>query len=85
MRPTSMAARLFCRWRFNVKAKVILMPDGSLQIVVQEGEYAAASARLSAFVENLKLSGLKFTSVGVIEQHRHDDQHVHSHETEQAR
>jgi hypothetical protein len=63
-----------------VKAKIVIMPDGSVQIVVEEGEYAQASARLSAFVENLKLSGLKFTSVGVIEQHRHGPEHIHTHD-----
>lgn len=63
--------------------KIVILPDGQISAFVEEGTYAEGKAALERFLQDLGASGIELAEVGQVEQHCHDDQHVHTHATVQ--
>jgi hypothetical protein len=59
-----------------MKCRVVIMPDGTVQVFVDEGSFAEASAKVQQL-----LTQMGVVDAGPVEQHRHgpDEVHVHSH------
>jgi hypothetical protein len=60
-----------------MKARVIALPGGQIQIFVDEGNFAEAKAKTEALLAQLKAQGLPVEIVGQVEQHKDDVRHVH--------
>lgn len=60
-------------------ANVVIMPDGSMKIVIREGEFEDGKGRLNKLVNGLQASGTKITSISPVEQHRHDGGEAQTH------
>lgn len=66
-----------------MKAKAVILPDGSISIITQEGTFDDGKERILRLAKELELEGVSIsTSDKDFEQHRHDDQgqHIHQHE-----
>jgi hypothetical protein len=62
-----------------MQCRAVILPDGKLSLFISEGTYAEGKVKLEQLLATLKASGLEFDQVGIVEQHRHDDEHVHVH------
>ena len=60
-----------------MKARVFVLPDGNIQIFVDEGNFVEAKAKTEALLAQLKAQGLPVEMVGQVEQHKDDVSHVH--------
>lgn len=65
-----------------MKARIIILPDGQVSAFTDEGSFDAGKAKIEALWQTLRASGLDFSEVGQVEQHKHDHQHVHQHAQE---
>jgi hypothetical protein len=65
-----------------MKARVFVLPNGEIQIFVDEGTFAEAQVATRAIVARLGAEGVPAEIVGAIEQHRADVTHVHIHQDE---
>jgi hypothetical protein len=60
-----------------MKARIVVLPDGSIRLFVDEGDFSQASAKLRALAQAL---GGQLAEIGEVEQHRHaDGAVVHTH------
>jgi hypothetical protein len=66
-----------------MKARIVILPTGQISIFVEEGNFEDAKLSLNRFLAELEAQGIDLESIGEVEQHRHDDQHleVKSHVT----
>lgn len=62
-----------------MRARIILMPDGGLTIITDEGSYEQGVANMNGLLAALGAAGVRFATIDPHEQHRHDDLHVHQH------
>ncbi len=60
-----------------MKARLFRLPEGQIQIFVDEGSFEEAQAFTSTLIAQLQAQGIPAELVGKIEQHRDDVQHVH--------
>lgn len=60
-----------------MKCRVVIMPDGAVQVFVDEGTFEQASLKAQQV-----LGALGVVEAGPVEQHRHgpDEVHVHAHD-----
>lgn len=73
-----------------VQADVVIMPDGSFQIFVRQGNYENGRERIEQLIAKLQATGLQFSGTSEIEQHAtegvdaqvHDYLHTLGHEHE---
>ncbi len=64
-----------------MQVKIVILPDGQISAFVEQGTYAEGKAALERFLRELGAGGIELAEVGQVEQHRHDDQGVHVHES----
>jgi hypothetical protein len=57
-----------------MKCRVVIAPDGTVQVFVDEGTFQTASAKARQV-----LGALGVTDAGEVEQHRHAPDEVHTH------
>ncbi len=55
-----------------MKARVLITGDGEFSIFIDEGDLEGGRKAINSLIAKLQAQGLKFKSVGVVEQHRHD-------------
>ncbi len=55
---------------------IIVSLDGKISVVVNEGEFEAASDAIKLVIADLQLSGIELSDIGEIERHRHDHEHT---------
>ena len=60
------------------RVNIIIGLDGSISFVVAQGDFNSAKTAIQQAVEELKLAGVEFESLGDVEQHRHDNEHVNA-------
>ena len=61
--------------------KVFVLPGGTVQIFVDgQVSFEQAQRVTEAVIAQLQASGIPFTTVGAVEQHRDGVSHVHIHE-----
>lgn len=58
-------------------AEIAISPDGKLTIVTRQGTFTEGAEKIAKFTESLEISGIKITAGPRIEQHRHNENHVH--------
>ena len=62
-----------------MRARIVILPDGGLTLITDEGTFTEGAARITTLLEALSQQGVEFDSINPPEQHRHDDQRVHTH------
>ncbi len=62
-----------------MRARIVILPDGGVTIITDEGTFAEGAERINTLLEALGAQGIQFTAINPPEQHRHDDLHVHQH------
>jgi len=62
-----------------MRARIVILPDGGLTLITDEGTFSEGAARITQLLEALSRQGIEFASINPPEQHRHDDQRVHTH------
>lgn len=62
-----------------MRARIVILPDGGLTLITDEGTFTEGAARITKLLEALGAEGVRFDTVNPPEQHRHDDQHLHTH------
>jgi hypothetical protein len=60
-----------------MKARLFRLPEGQIQIFVDEGSFEEAQAFTSTLIAQLQAQDIPVELVGKIEQHRDDVTHVH--------
>lgn len=60
-----------------MKAQVVVLPNGSFALMIQEGTFEEGEVKIKKVLEDLKAQGIVIASVGKVEAHRHgEDQAV---------
>jgi len=67
-----------------MKIRIIITPDGEIGFFADEGTFDQASEKLEMLKQDLQALGLALTDIGKIEQHKHDQEHAHTHATAEA-
>jgi len=62
-----------------MKARIVILPTGQVSIFVDEGTLETGKVAIERLLGELQAQGVTFDSVGAVEQHRHDDEHAHTH------
>lgn len=67
-----------------MKMRVVVLPNGQINIFADEGTFAEGKEKIEALLAALGAAGIEFAEVGQVEQHKHDHEHVeagqvHSH------
>ncbi len=62
-----------------MRARIVVLPDGGLTLITDEGTFSEGAERISILLEALGAQGIQFTAIDPPEQHRHEDSHVHQH------
>jgi hypothetical protein len=57
-------------------ADIIIGPDGTIQVITQEGTFSEGKEKVGALLNDIRASGLKVSPDTKFEQHRHDDGRV---------
>ncbi len=60
-----------------MKLRVFVLPEGKIQIFVDEGTEEEARLVTKAVLVQLQASGIPFADIGEIELHRQGSDHVH--------
>ena len=60
-----------------MKARVIITPEGQLSAFIDEGTFEEGKARLEALLQALTGAKVPIIEAGKVEQHKHDNRHVH--------
>lgn len=58
----------------SVKAKIVITQDGQVGIFTQDGTFLNGKEAIEKFFAKLQVAGVKFSEVGEVEQHRHDNE-----------
>lgn len=53
-----------------MRAQVIVLPNGSFALMIQEGDFAQAKDKIEAVIADLRARGIEIESVSKIESHR---------------
>ena len=53
--------------------RIEISPDGTVNVYADNGTFQDRAPKLAALLKTLSDNGIKFDSVGQVEQHRHDD------------
>ncbi|RJO61782.1 MAG: hypothetical protein C4542_05555 [Dehalococcoidia bacterium] len=64
-------------------AEIVISPNGDVSIITREGTFASGTEKITAFLQQLQAKGLNVEDVK-IEQHRHDEEHLHIHKEVQT-
>lgn len=63
-----------------MKIKVVIAPDGAVQVIAQEGDFSSASTSVLALLRSVGAAGVKLSDQSEPEQHRHEPGvEVHGH------
>ncbi len=62
-----------------MQCRAVILPNGQLSLFIADGTYAEGKVKLEKLLGDLKAQGLEFDQVGIVEQHKHDNEHVHVH------
>ncbi len=73
-----------------MQARIVILPDGGLTVITDQGTFAEGAERITALLSALGAQGVRFAEINPPEQHRHDDRllqqgQVHHHAHTEAR
>ncbi len=67
-----------------MRIRIVLMPDGQIGLFSEQGTLADGERDLTRLLNELGATGIQFSQIGDVEQHRHDDTPTHQHIQEGA-
>lgn len=62
-----------------MRARIVIMPTGQVSIFIDEGTLETGKVAIEKLFGDLQAQGVTFDSISAVEQHRHDDEHAHTH------
>lgn len=62
-----------------MKARIVILPDGQISIFTDEGTLESGKLQIESILSALQASGLEFSEIGQVEQHKHAHEHAGEH------
>jgi hypothetical protein len=57
-----------------MRVRIVVLPTGEIGLFTEGGTFAQGKEQLARLLTELGAAGVRFSEVGDVEQHRHDDQ-----------